>query len=82
MYQKIDEPIDVVAVFEGSRVRPVRFRWQGRTYRLKEITASWQTRVGTDIKHHFSAIDQGSANVQLTYDLAQRSWVLTKIWSD
>ena len=94
MYQRLDDPIDVVAVFERNRgtqrfggaqqlgLRPIRFRWKGSSFHIKEITGRWQTRVGTERKLHFSTLDQNSNFFQLSYDLSRSAWRLTKIYLD
>ncbi|MCH9031727.1 MAG: hypothetical protein IIB00_05650 [candidate division Zixibacteria bacterium] len=95
MYQRLDDPIDVVVVFERNRgaqslgsgtrpsgLRPIRFRWKGSSFHIKEITGRWQTRVGTERKLHFSTLDQNSNFFQLSYDLSRSSWHLTKIYLD
>ena len=47
MYQEIsvadpdpegEEPIDVIALFEKGRMRPVRFRWKERVYKIVKVT--------------------------------------------
>lgn len=41
---KIGETIQVLAVFKGGRLRPLRFQWQNRTYRIERINGSWIDR--------------------------------------
>jgi hypothetical protein len=41
MYQDMDEPIDVVVLFEKSQIKPARFRWNGQVYKISEVTGHW-----------------------------------------
>jgi hypothetical protein len=80
MYQDMDEPIEVVALFERHKMRPVRFRWSGRTYKISEVTGDWKTDIGAYKVHHYAVVDSSSNFFQLTYDERQTSWVISKIW--
>jgi hypothetical protein len=66
MDQEINQPIEVMAVFEKGRMLPVRFRWNGRVVRFR--------------KKHYSVIDQNSEFFQLTYKERTSEWFLNKIW--
>jgi hypothetical protein len=39
MDQEINQPIEVMAVFEKGRMLPVRFRWNGRVVKIVHVTA-------------------------------------------
>jgi hypothetical protein len=80
MYQDMDESIEVVALFECHKMRPVRFRWSGRTYKISEVTGDWKTDIGAYKVHHYAVVDSSSNFFQLTYDERQTSWVISKIW--
>jgi len=79
MYQDVDEPIDVIAVFEKSRLRPVRFKWKDRVYKVTKVTGSWQSDVGRYRLKHFAVVDTASNFFQLSYDQQEATWSLTKI---
>jgi hypothetical protein len=80
MYQDMDEPIEVVALFEQHRMRPVRFRWNGRVYKVSEVTGDWKTDIGAYKVHHYAVVDNSSNFFQLSYDERQNSWIISKIW--
>jgi len=42
--EKIHEPLAVLASFSGGAAQPVRFRWQGRTYKVEAVNARWIDR--------------------------------------
>ncbi len=70
----IREPIEVIALFDTA-LRPLRFRWKGRVYRVQEITFSWTTREGLAVILHFSAYD-GATLFELSYNKATLKWTL------
>ncbi|MFQ5428647.1 MAG: DUF6504 family protein [Thermodesulfobacteriota bacterium] len=72
----IREPIEVIAFFEkGKGIRPLRFRWKGSVYKVREITFSWTTMSGAAPVLHFSAYD-GATLYELSYNKATLRWTL------
>jgi len=80
MDQEINQPIEVMAVFEKGRMLPVRFRWNGRVVRIVHITSRWRTNEGRFRKKHYSVMDRNSEFFQLTYKERTSEWFLNKIW--
>jgi hypothetical protein len=80
MYQEMDDPIDVVVLFQGNKMKPSRFRWKDRVYRISEVTGDWKTDVGAYRIRHFAVVDASSNFFQLSYDERKGSWVISKIW--
>ncbi|MFQ5442768.1 MAG: hypothetical protein ACE5EB_08610 [Thermodesulfobacteriota bacterium] len=68
----IGEPIKVIAVFDGG-IRPVRFKWNGRVYAVKEITYQWRSREGSAVRIHFSVFD-GASLYELSYNQGTMKW--------
>ena len=68
------ENISVIASFGPSyKVRPVRFRWSGKLFDVKEVTYSWNTRDGQKVIYHFSVTD-GRTLYELTFDTHSLLW--------
>jgi hypothetical protein len=80
MYQDMDESIDVVVLFQSNKMRPTRFRWKERVYRISEVTGDWKTDVGAYRIRHFAVVDSSSNFFQLSYDERKSHWVISKIW--
>ena len=74
MSTELKEPIKVIAVFDNG-LRPVKFKWKGRVYPVKEITYAWTSKEGARSIMHFSVSD-GAALYELTYDLSALKWSL------
>lgn len=73
----IGEPVNVVAVFDTG-VRPVKFKWKGTVYPVKEVTYRWSSRRGMTDYIHFSVTD-GATLFELVYNTATTRWTLDRI---
>ena len=75
----IGETISVIASFGlPYRIRPVRFRWSGKLFEVKNITYSWQTREGQSRTYHFSVSD-GQTLYELSFDTSSLLWKMEKV---
>jgi hypothetical protein len=72
----IQDHIQVVAVFDNG-VKPAKFKWNGRTYPVKEITYTWSDREGEVSLVHFSVTD-GATLFELVYNTATMKWSLAR----
>ncbi|RJQ54721.1 MAG: hypothetical protein C4526_04890 [Nitrospiraceae bacterium] len=71
---RIGEHISVMVSFGPRyRVRPVRFKWSGKTFEVKEITYMWKTSEGQSLVHHFSVTD-GKTLYELSFDTSSMIW--------
>ena len=77
MATDIGEKIKVMAVFEKG-VRPVKFKWRGRVYPVKEITYTWASKEGEAPIIHFSVTD-GATLFELAYNQNELERTLNKV---
>ncbi len=70
----IREPIEVIALFDHE-IKPLRFRWNDRVYKVREITFRWSTMSGAAVILHFSAYD-GATLYELSYNKSTLKWTL------
>ncbi len=70
----IKEAVKVIAVFDGD-VTPVKFKWKGRVYPVKEITYTWKSKDGDASIVHF-AVSDGGTLYELTYNQSTMKWSL------
>lgn len=80
MDQEINQPIEVMVVFQKGRMIPVRFRWNGRVIKIAKITGWWRTDEGKFRIRHFAVIDKSSQFFQLSYKERTAEWFLSKVW--
>ncbi|MBI5747796.1 MAG: hypothetical protein HZA00_01635, partial [Nitrospinae bacterium] len=63
----IGETINVIASFGMPyKIKPLKFRWSGRLFEIKEITYLWKSKEGRAEIYHFSVSD-GKALYELTF---------------
>ncbi len=76
---RIEEDITVLASFGMPyRVKPLSFRWSGRTIEVKEVTYAWKTKEGQKDLHHFSVTD-GNTLFELTFDPVSLLWKIESL---
>ena len=60
--QTIQEPVDVLAGFQSAGpTTPYRFRWNGRYYKIRDITLVTSKDLGDEKLVYFSATDGANA---------------------
>jgi hypothetical protein len=75
----IQETISVVASFGMPyKIKPVKFRWNGKLFEVKDITYEWQTKEGRTRIYHFS-ISDGKTLYELRFDTASLVWRLERL---
>ena len=80
MYQDLDDEIEVIALFSEHELKPCRFRWKGRVYKVERITGDWSSDVGEAKLRYFALVDSTSNFFQLCYDERTLSWRVAKVW--
>ncbi|HQU71059.1 MAG TPA: DUF6504 family protein [Calditrichia bacterium] len=79
-YQDLFEPIEVITHFHDGTISPLRFRWNGRTYRIRQLSASWQERLGNHRHIHFSVRTDNSDCCELLFDTGDFSWQIARVY--
>jgi len=82
MYTEINKKIKVIALFENGKIIPKVFRYSNRDYRVREISLTYDERVGR-AKNYFFGVETEDGNVfKLKYNDENLTWWLNEIWSD
>lgn len=85
MYQTIGESIEMIVVYGSSlpgqvgRLKPLRFRWQGRVYPVHQITLATDTKDGGIRKRLYSVVSRGNV-YRLSFNRDNEEWALEEIW--
>lgn len=80
MFETLNDPVDVLSAFVDGRVRPLRFRWQGRVVRIQRVTGEWTRREGNAQMKYF-AVEGGAAETyELCFDPRGSRWILARAW--
>ncbi len=80
MYQDLDDPIEVIAVFNDHQLKPVRFKWRDRVHKIAKVTGSWKKLEGQHIIRYFAVVDTSDNVFQLLYNERLTDWKICKIW--
>jgi hypothetical protein len=80
MYEEINEPIDVIALFtEHGQLRPYRFRWKSGAFRISKVISTWKVAEVPHLKVHFSVKAQSPDYFELVFDTEKLTWELARI---
>ncbi len=79
MGTRLGEIVKVLAVFgDGRKLRPIRFLWKERSYKVREITYEWDSFKGREKIHHF-AVSDGANIYELNYHSESMLWTLEAV---
>lgn len=81
MFESLNDPVDVLIAFVDGRIRPLRFRWQGRVVRLKRVSGEWSRREGQSVLRYFAVESEADESFELCYDPRTPRWVLSRAWT-
>ena len=82
MYEELDEPIAVIALYMDGHQRPLRFRWNGRVYRIARITGHWVVQEGANRHRHYAVVCEKSNVFEISYDPKDLGWRLRSVYLD
>ncbi len=78
-FEELFEPIEVITYFQNGKIIPLKFRWNGRVYKIKQVTGHWRESHGYAQQHHFSVQVDGSDCFELLFNNADFSWQLARV---
>jgi len=79
MYENIEEPVQVGAVFKGTAVKPKWFVWNNKKYTVKGVTYTWHSYEGEARLVNFSVSD-GQGLYELSFNQKLLNWKLVRVW--
>jgi hypothetical protein len=85
MYEKINEPIEVLVKFNPSassgQVVPAFFKWRAKTYRVEKVNLVHKERRGND-KIYYSSVSDNANFFRLAFSTGDLSWKLEELYYD
>lgn len=76
---ELNEPVEVLTHFDAGRVRPLRFRWRGRIYRVEKVNGTWSRAKGGEREHHFAITADNEDSFELVFDTTDFRWRVTRV---
>lgn len=81
MHEQIDEPIDVMVSFRGTRVKPEVFLRDGREYRIDKVNMVYTSpEDGTRV--YYFAVSDAAHYFKLRFNPATLQWRLREVYFD
>ncbi|OGF31678.1 hypothetical protein A2533_03680 [Candidatus Falkowbacteria bacterium RIFOXYD2_FULL_35_9] len=81
MFNKIDEPIEVICAFLKNKSLPLYFRWGNRRYKIDKVNLVHSVRRGRD-KLYFYSVSNKSNYFKLCFDTEKNCWTLNESYSE
>ena len=81
-FEIVNEVIQVITFFDEKRMRPLRFRWRERTYRVKAVHSAWDDVVGRHREYHFYVATKESGSFELIYNTDGLLWKIGRVCVD
>lgn len=78
--QKIDEGIDVVAIFKGGKIKPLVFMHRGRKRKDLVVLSSWEIRYGEGKRIFFRVSHENDTIYQIYLDTDDWRWTLETVF--
>ena len=75
MYEKVAEPVEVLAAFRKDRTEPMVFKWGNRHYHVKRVNLVHTERHGREKVYIFSVSDDVNA-YRLSFSSETMNWML------
>lgn len=79
MFEVINQPIKVQAIFNHGQIKPINFSWGNSNFKVNKIVFKHTRRLGQVILYHFSVLSN-----QITYELEFNNhnliWKLLKVY--
>ncbi|GAB4190833.1 MAG: hypothetical protein Kow00108_26200 [Calditrichia bacterium] len=81
-FEDLFEPIEVLSHFKDGKLIPLRFKWNGRSYKIVRINGQWRTHQGYAQQYHFSVSSETPDCFELIFDTGDFTWQLARVCMD
>ncbi len=81
-YEDIFEDIEVIGHFKDDKLKPLRFKWSNRVYKIKQVNGGWANHRGYTKQYHFSVRADSSDYVELIFDDSNLTWQIARVGMD
>jgi len=78
-FEDIRDPIEVIVVFREGKMRPLKFRWRDRVYKVERINGGWVSDEGRNRLYHYSVMGEGPDVYEISYNPERFSWLIDRV---
>ena len=79
MLEKLNDPIDVIVKFKGSKATPSFFKWKNKIYKVEKLNLVHKERDGNDKIYYFSVSDNVNF-FRLAFFTRDLSWRIQELF--
>lgn len=79
VYEDIFETIEVISLFKDGKIKPLRFKWNGRVYKINRVNGHWVSPQGYNKQYHFSLLADSHDHFELLFDTANFEWQVARV---
>lgn len=79
MYEQINDPVQVAAVFKNGNLTPLKFMWNGREYSVRAVNLAYSKYEGR-AKVYYFAVSDNNNYFKLRFNADDFSWVLSETY--
>ncbi|MGD9488398.1 MAG: hypothetical protein AB7W47_10280 [Calditrichaceae bacterium] len=79
IFEDIFEPIEVIGYFKEGQMKPLRFKWNGRVYKINQLNGHWVSHQGHNKQYHFSIIADSSDYFELLFEDSSLEWQIARV---
>jgi len=77
--EEIFESIDVITLFDRGGLQPLKFRWNGRVYKIAEVQSIWSLPRNQHRTFHFAVRSDGPEYFEIIFDSQNFAWQLARV---
>lgn len=78
VYQKVNQPVEVLAAFRNDRTEPMTFKWGTKYYQVRKVNLVHTEHNGREKVYYFSVSDDANA-YRLSFRTESLKWMLEEI---
>lgn len=79
MHEALDEPINILVNFNGTRVIPLFFKWRNKKYKIEKLNLVHKKRDGNDTIYYFNVSDNANY-FKLSFSLKNMNWKIEELY--
>lgn len=79
MYEPINQPVQVAALFWDGHAKPLKFLWNGREYPVKSVNLAYARHEGRSKLYYFTVSDE-SNYFKLQFNSDDLTWTLLETY--
>jgi hypothetical protein len=81
-FEKINEPVEVIAHFDGKGINPLRFKWRDEVFKIHRIAHHWEQEQDHTKIVYFAVRTKNEDLFDLTFNSDNFVWTLVTAQRD